>query len=733
MSTNDPTSPSAFYSIGRRFSFTLIGVVSLILLIFAGLLLSASVSQMENELDARLSNTLKIAETSLVEPLWNFDYDTVQSFIDALFLDDSIVYLDIADGQKQIAQRMRAQYVDRDFAFFAESSRFVVTSSAVTREGQQIAQLRLAISKDGLHRELLFNIAVATALTLVIIASIALTSILISRRHISRPLQELQDSAQRIADGDLEADIRTRGNDEISHLAHSLSTMRDSIRRLFAELRQSHAQLEHYNRDLEQKVGARTAELAQAKDEAEQAKAEAEAASHAKSSFLANMSHELRTPLNAILGFAQLLSRSRELSTEQRENLQIIRRSGQHLLDLINDVLEISKIEAGRAERQEAGFDLHRLLGDLQALFDLRAQNQGLQFTCHLDSDLPRYVCGDEGKLRQILINLLGNAIKFTQEGRVTLEARWIHGELHCVVEDTGMGIAEEDMADLFNAFVQSNNRNQAHEGTGLGLAISQQFARLLGSKIEVQSRKGEGSRFTFKVAVEPVEEAAVAPIATPCKAARLQPGQPEYRLLIVDDQADNRRLLRQLLEEAGFVVREASDGLQGIEQCAQWHPHLVWMDMRMPLMDGYEATRRIKAANHQTVVVALTASAFEEERQRVMDAGCDDFVRKPFSEEDIFAALDRHLSIRLTCADDSASTEEPLPSIAAVLAQQPEAWRQQLHLASTIADDREVQHLLTQIENEHAALARELSEWVRDFRFDQIISQLEAIPAAES
>ena len=467
------------------------------------------------------------------------------------------------------------------------------------------------------------------------------------------------------------------------------------------------------------------------------AKEAAEEANRAKSIFLANMSHELRTPLNAILGFTQLASRDRSLNPQQRENLDIIGRSGEHLLTLINDVLEMSKIEAGQAELNEEDLDLYWLLDGLEEMFQLRAQEEGLELIVECAPQVPQYVRTDGGKLRQVLLNLLNNAIKFTETGSVILQANYAPlpqsgekptGRLAFAIEDTGPGIAAEEMEKLFDAFVQTATGRKVQEGTGLGLPISQQFIHLMGGEISVESIVDKGSTFKFDIQVELAEAVSVQRAQPTRRPVGLEPDQPTYRILVVEDKWANRRLLVNLLESLEFEVREAENGQEGIAVWEEWEPHLIWMDMRMPVMDGYEATKRIKATTkgQATLIIALTASAFEEQRSVVLSAGCDEFMRKPFREAEIFDAMTRHLGVRFVYeeirAEDTVAKPQQIltPTVLSAL---PATWLAQVHQAASQADEEAIFILLEQLGNEHGAVADALKDLVNGFQFDRIMA----------
>lgn len=486
------------------------------------------------------------------------------------------------------------------------------------------------------------------------------------------------------------------------------------------------------------------AQRARTEEELRQAKDRAEVANQAKSIFLSNMSHELRAPLNAILGFARILNRDPDAEKTSAYAGTILR-SGEHLLTLINQVLDLSKIEAGRMALHVQEIDLFQLLDALQEMFALKAQQKGIVLSVTYRADVPRYIRTDEVKLRQILINLLSNAIKFTQYGEVTLNVRSegfsppksaeaLTTNLYFSISDTGPGIAPEELDTLFEAFTQTAAGRHAREGTGLGLAISRQFARLMGGDIHVSSQIGRGTTFTLELTVEMLDDSSNArrQTASRKRPVALEPGQPQYRLLIADDKPENRQLLITLLASFEFELREAANGQEALELWHEWQPHLIIMDIRMPELDGYEATARIRDQEAQkgqnpVKIVILSASIVEAERIAILAAGCDGFLYKPFRDEEIFAMLEQHLGVTFVyerertsqAADDAANKTAAFVSAIAEISP---GLLKQLARATESLDIALMLHIIAAIRVEHPSVADRLERLAQNFEYDLIL-----------
>ncbi len=466
------------------------------------------------------------------------------------------------------------------------------------------------------------------------------------------------------------------------------------------------------------------------------AKEAAEAANYAKSVFLANMSHELRTPLNSILGFSQVMYRDTSISYKQKETLRIINQSGEHLLALINDVLEITKIEAGKKTLNIDKFNLHFLLDSIAEMLSYKAQTKGLELVFERSQNIPTYIQTDLAKVRQILINLIDNAIKFTDRGEVRLtitnSTRGGNHIISFIVKDTGVGIATSEIPKLFEQFTQTQSGIQSQQGTGLGLFICRQFARLMGGDITVKSILAKGSSFTFTLPIESIS--VLEDIAqNPQKAIALAPGQPQYRILVVDDKPENCLLLNQLLTDIGFEVAEANNGKEAIERWINWQPNLIFMDIHMPEMNGIDATVVIKAQtkNHLVPIIALTASAFDENKKEILQAGCDDFLSKPIKDCVLLEKIAQYLPVTylyedlepsesssLAICDDPDFTVENLSFMSS-------KWIEELHCAALQLSENRLLELISEIPNEYGLIKQFLIDKIEELDFEPILELL--------
>ncbi|MEY4544814.1 MAG: hypothetical protein RL685_1009, partial [Pseudomonadota bacterium] len=531
---------------------------------------------------------------------------------------------------------------------------------------------------------------------------------------------------------DFRSEFRVRWADGSLHFIKGLGyTVRDpggrplrmvGINWDVTEQLETERELREHRDHLEDLVRNRTLALHQAKEQAD-------AANSAKSTFLASMSHEIRTPMNAVLGFGQLMERENDLSPRDRDRLSKIMSAGYHLLELINNVLEMSKIEAGRMEVKDATFDLHGAIAHVDAMVRKGMEDRGLAFVTTGTESLPRYVRSDVAKLRQILINLLSNSAKFTAAGSVTLRASAEgladgHAQLRFAVTDTGVGIAAHELERVFEPFVQTESGIRKQTGTGLGMSISRDFARLLGGDLTVQSTPGVGTTFQveLRVTVGSRSELVESQVAD---GRRVDVAQGRrLTILIVDDQEDNRTFLREVLLSAGINVFEAENGAVAVARFVEVTPDLIFMDVKMPGMDGVEATLRIRQLpeGKHVPIVMLSASVFDDERQAVLQTGGNQFIAKPFQVADIWNALEQHLGVGLVSDTAPAPSRREGPTltrqqVAALGEQAVTAVREAVALGYV----QRIPALLSGVGAEHAVTVAALSQLAEDLELEKL------------
>jgi signal transduction histidine kinase len=479
----------------------------------------------------------------------------------------------------------------------------------------------------------------------------------------------------------------------------------------------------------------------QLKHELADAREQAETAIRAKNKFLSHMSHELRTPLNAILGFSRLMEHNPNLTATQVENLGLIYQSGENLLRLINDALEMSKIDTGNVTLNPTVIDLPRLLQGVVVMFQSRAAEQGLSISLDLAPDVPRFVRCDEPRLQQILVNLVGNSLKFSDEGEIEIRVRnrsgqapfQTHGpgqseeacDLAFEVRDGGPGISPDEAGRIFEPFFKGR-QGIGKRGTGLGLTISRKFARMMGGDITAANDRDRGACFTFNAWVVPATAEAALSKNTLERVVGIEGGKTENRVLVVDDDNTNRMLLSRILTNAGMAVEKAGNGEEAIEIFSRWRPDIVFMDIHMPKMDGLTATRHIKTTEkgRQTPVIALIPRTFEEDRQKILSAGCDDYLRKPVDERQLFRLMGKRLGLTFI-RDGGAAPASPPPKGAAIaidaMADLPTSILAEVRKAALDLDLGRVKACLDKIQATHPALTSSLSRLSSEFRFEEV------------
>jgi signal transduction histidine kinase/CheY-like chemotaxis protein len=550
-------------------------------------------------------------------------------------------------------------------------------------------------------------------------------------RHILSPIIRITNNLSELVGSTNKyiPQLDVGSNDEVGRLAASFNILANDLNKSHHELADVNENILKLNNDLERRVNERTQELSSSNKELLLAIKAAEAANDAKSRFLANMSHELRTPLNAILGLSELMCMDSNVSHEHSDKLHIINQSGEHLLAMINDVLDLSKIESGTVEIREEEVDLEHLLNNIYRMMTIQASSKKITLDSDFTFNKNTLFLGDEGKLRQVLINLISNAIKFTVEGGVKVSCYFEKTNLYkesvliFEVEDTGVGINDDDAKIIFKPFIQLENVIQGGAGTGLGLAISKNYVESMGGELEFSSHVGRGSIFKIRLPVKLSDSKRYQEKElSGGDANSIVKGQRDFRILIVEDSAQNRLLLSAILRRVGVQYKEAVNGQEAVELFNEWQPDLIWMDMRMPVKDGYQGTKEIRQLPNgkQVKIIAITASAFKEEHPQILSAGCDDLLLKPYKPQQIYSVMSKELGMKFEYSKRKLQAND--------LSVLPLSQIELLHEKVLNLNPDEIALVIDTIALEHGTLAQQLYAILESLNFNDLLEILEKI-----
>ena len=741
-------------SLGAKVTLAMAGLVSLSITIATGISLYRSEKIFRQELKQQAEVLLTTLSVSTADSLYFGNVELVQDILNELTIQKALLS---GRAYQQNGQIIADTEVKDQFEFglevdpvgskilqsqttlFEWQSDRLIAGKPLKLGNELLGAISVELSTAPLQQKLAAEKNQSLILALITAGIASLIAFYFSR-SITEPLRQMITATQYLAGGDLNYEMKVASNDELATLARTFNFMTSELRKTVKDLER---RAEALNQS-EKLASEKALQLKITLDQLKQAKVTAEAANKAKSVFLSNMSHELRTPLNGILGYAQILRRDRHLTSQQSNGLRIIYESGNHLLTLINDILDLSKIEARKLEIYPTNLNCQSFFHSIESIMRMQASKKDILFECSLSPALPVGIQADEKRLRQVLLNLLGNAVKFTDRGKVTLRVRPISSKgnqdsskqtLRFEVTDTGVGIATQQLDQIFQPFKQVGNLKRREAGTGLGLAISTQLVALMGGQIGVKSKLGKGSSFWFD-ATFPVIEMAIASNDAEENYQVIGYKGRRRKILVVDDKEENRLVILNMIKPLGFEVILAEDGQQEVDYARQIQPDCILTDLVMPIKSGFEAVKEIRKipAIKDVVIIAISASVLDSDRKKSRIVGCEAFLPKPVQEKQLLTLLQKYLQIEWIyeateiLTGDRHKEAKSLVSLQNLIPPPQEELEilYELAMFGSMKKIRERANYLEELDSEYAPLADKLRNLAQGFQEKAIVNLVE-------
>jgi signal transduction histidine kinase/DNA-binding response OmpR family regulator len=705
-------------SIIRRLTAALIFTVLIVSVIAVSAVYLIESQSAIQGLERKADETLAYLIGTLEVPLWAVDNEGVRSIGRAVSQDESIERLSI---RNESGENIFFMEKGKESDLINRSGRIFHKQWGLEKPAGDVSVSLTAAKYNESNRQLLFF---SILIIFLILTAVVIVTIIFIRTSLNKPLKSLNEITEDFASGKYVTSGHVLPYLEFQPFGKALVDMAEKIEGQIGKVRKAEEAVRKLNAELEQRVAERTAELIAAKEQAEDA-------NRVKSVFLSTMSHELRTPLTAILGYTQILKRQNNLFDRQRQQLEIIHTSGEHLLSLIDDILDMGKIEAQKMELEELMFDLPSLLGQVFNIARIKAEEKDLSLVYETSDGLPEYVRGDDCKLKQILLNLLSNAVKYTRRGKVTLRVSYDYGDtglFRCEVADTGIGIASDKLQTIFEPFTQLAAEGQVREGSGLGLAITKRLVTLMLGRIGTESELGRGSTFWVEV---PLPTASAGEIAVETARVTVTGYRGERKsILLAEDNITNASMLVSMLEPLGFEIITAGNGQVAVNLAIEQRPDLVLLDLLMPVMDGFEAVKEMRRRREldETRIIGISASATKSMLRDEFIAACDDFAAKPIQLDTLLEKIGSQLRI----VWETALPLEPVAVLASereTFALPPLQQMNELHELAMRGDMREIQAWASALEkrdNRFSRFADKLRELAKGYKANAILALIE-------